>query len=318
MKGFFKKHPELLILLIVVIVIDALIVWMWLDDLAATEKSKQAHERIKNDARKINESDWRINNQNASEAEKESTRWSEKFAELIAKQQEKYAFKIDYKKSDQPATAKRVLKAKIDYLSQELLKEKDRTKKLSFYTYAYENTLMSMKGEEIESVYVLLKGLEEIVESCVTSDIVSLDSIERPNELGFEEDKTIGTKRYTYVLTISATAESLKKLVNRIVNNKKFFFEVNSLKLEAVSQISSTASDHIPLVQRKGNTGAAPKGPDRGLRRLEEDIDRLRSPDKAENTDPDEPVIYKDSVSPFSQAINKVVISIDWVQFTKE
>ena len=34
--------------------------------------------------------------------------------------------------------------------------------------------------------------------------------------------------------------------------------------------------------------------------------------------DIDEPTIYKDSISPFSQAVNKVEISIDWVQFVKE
>lgn len=320
MKGFFKKHPELLILLIVVIAIDAFIVWMWLDDLAATEKSKQAHQKIKNDAIEINESPWRINTENAKIAEDESVNWQKVYDKLIEEKQNKYAFTIDYKKTDQPATAKRLLKEKVDHMSDELLKDKDKTNKLSFFTYAYENTLMSMKTDEIETVYVVLKGLEELVKACVTADIVSMDEVVRPNDLAFVEDKSIGTRRYTYNLTVSATAEGLKKLINEIVNNEKFFFEINSLKLEAIPQITSTTSDHIPLVKRQGNTAATNQSPKRGGRGLEAELENLIDPGTGatNEVDPDEPVIYKDSVSPFSQAVNKVVISIDWVQYIKE
>ncbi|MCM8540499.1 MAG: Amuc_1100 family pilus-like protein [Lentisphaeraceae bacterium] len=320
MKGFFKKHPELLILLIVVIAVDIFIVWMWLDDLSATEKSKQAHERIKNDAKAINDSPWRINSENASLAEEELEKWVKSFDELVLAQQGKYQFDIDYKKTDQAATAKRVLKTKIDHLSQQLLKEKDLTgqTKLSFYTYAYENTLLTMKADEIETVFTVLKGLEELIENCVKADVVSVDSVQRPNELIFEEDKSIYTKRYTYVLSVTATSEGLKKLINEIVNNKKFFFEINSLRLEADSQIVSSASDHVPVIKRIGNTqGAAIKQP-RGIRGLEEGLDNLIGSGKKEEIDSDEPIIYKDSISPFTQAINKIVISIDWVQFSKE
>ena len=321
MKGFFKKHPELLILLIVVIAIDAFIVWMWLDDLSATEKSKQAHEKLKNDARQINDSPWRISNENANLPEEELARWEKSFSDLLAKQQEKYTFEIDYKKTDQAATAKRVLKTKIDYLSQELLKDKDLTNntKLSFYTYAYENTLLTMKPEEIEKVFVILKGLEELVEICVKADVVAVNDIQRPTELVFDEDPAIHTKRYTYIFTVMATSEGFKKLINQVVNNQKYFFEINSLKLEAESQVVSSASDHIPVIKRQGNSDGAKKGiSPRGIRGLEEGLENLVGTGSNNAVESDEPVIYKDSISPFTQAVNKVVISIDWVQFTKE
>jgi len=319
MKGFFKSHPELLILLIVVIAVDGFIVWMWLDDLAATAVSKQAHEKLVNDAKQINNSQWRVNAENASSAEKELAKWESSFADILKKEQQKYTFDIDYKKGvDQPATARRIFKSKIDKISQELLKDKDKTTdKLSFFTYSYENTMMTMKGDEIESVFIILKGLEELIQNCIKADIISLDQVQRPSELAFEEDKSISTKRYTYLLTVSATSDSLKKLINEISKDENYFFEINSIKITAEDQITAGTSDLVPKVSRVGKSQANANQPKRGIRDLEANFENLVTGNtKVEN--PDEPVIYKDSISPFSQAINKVEISVDWIQFIKE
>lgn len=322
MKGFFKKHPELLILLIVVIAVDGFITWMWLNDLAATEESKKQHQKLVNDAKAINDSQWRVNAQNASLAEDELKKWQESFQELLTKEQEKYQFTIDYKKGvDQPATARRVLKNKIDMLSQELLKEKDKTNdNLSFKTYAYENTLMTMKADDIESVFVILRGLEEIIHNCIQADVTSINQIVRPSDLVFEEDKSLGTKRYTYVLTLSASAESMKKVLNKISQDEKFFYEINSVKIVAQEQISASANDLIPKVNRTAGGNAKSNQPKRGVsfNELEAGIDNLVGGEKKTPETSDEPIIYKDSVSPFSQAVNVVELSIDWIQFVKE
>ena len=316
MKGFFKKHPELLIILIVVIVVDALIVYMWLDDKAATEKSQEEHKKLDQAADAINKSTYKVSAANAKLAEDEVATWEKAFNGLIAERQAKYAFTGE--KFQQSATAKRVLKERVDYLSQKLLKEKDKTSdKLSFFTYAYENTMLSMKPEEIQSVFVALKGVEQIVNTAVTSDIISLDSIERPNALAFEVDGALKTKRYTYVLKVTAAADGLKKLVNKIVNDEKYFFEINSIKINAVEQVSVSTSDLVPKIARKGHSAAVTPKRGGGIRDLEEGFDDLVGPKKDEGED-DEPFIYKDSISPFSQSINNVEISIDWVQFTKE
>ena len=178
MKGFFKKHPELLILLIVVIAVDGFITWMWLNDLAATEESRKQHQKLETEAKEINLSQWRVNAQNATLAEEELKKWQDSFKDLLTKEQEKYQYTIDYRKGvDQPATARRILKNKIDMLSQELLKEKDKTTdNLSFKTYAYENTLMTMKADDIESVFIILRGLEEIIHNCIQSQDVKSKS----------------------------------------------------------------------------------------------------------------------------------------------
>ena len=316
MKGFFKKHPELLIILIVVIVVDALIVYMWLGDKAATEKSQAEHEKLNQAAHAINTSTYKVSAANAKLAEDEVATWEKAFDGLIAERQAKYAFTGE--KFQQSATAKRVLKERVDHLSQKLLKDKDKTSdKLSFFTYAYENTMLSMKAEEIQSVFVALKGVEQIVNTAVTSDIISLDSIERPNALAFEVDAALKTKRYTYVLKITAAADGFKKLVNKIVNDEKFFFEINSIKINAVEQVSVSTSDLVPKIARKGNSAAATPKRGGGIRDLEEGFDNLVNPAK-DQEESDEPFIYRDSISPFSQAINNVEISIDWVQFTKE
>ena len=319
MKGFFKKHPELLILLVIVIIIDGVLVWMWLGDLAATEKSKQSHEKLKNDAKAINASKWRISNANAQKAKDELAKYENSFEELVGQQLEKYQFSVAYDKGASAPAHKVNINRQVSKLSEQLLKDKDKTQdKLSFFTYAYENTVLDMKPEEIETVYVILKGLEELINICVKADVISVDQVQRPNELAFFEDKQIFLKKYTYILTLSVTSESLKKLLNEVVNNEKFFFEINSIKVNAVQQITASTSDLVPLVGRQGagNQGAKAAAP-RGIEGLEESL-RIGDPVSKKAEDSDEPIIYKDSISPFSQAVNKVEISIDWVQFVKE
>jgi len=315
MKGFFKKHPELLILLIVVIVIDAVIVYMWLDDKAATAKSQAEHKKLVQAADEINKSKFKVSAQNAKLAEDEATRWEEDFNKLIADRQEKYSYAI--KEYDQKAKARIELKKIVDGLLQ-LLKDKNKTTdKLSMVTYVDDNTLLNMEKDDIKQVFTLLNGIQKIVNLAVTSDIISLDSVVRPNDLAFVEDKALKNRRYTFNISFSATADGFKKLINQIVNDEKYFFEINSVKINAIEQVSISASDIIPNIKRLGGS-ETPKPRGGGIRDLEEGFDELISPDKKKEVDPEESFVYKDSISPFSQAINNVEISIDWIQFTKE
>lgn len=315
MKGFFKKHPELLVLLIVVIIIDAIIVYMWMGDNTATAEAEDEHKKLDQAAEAIIKSKFKVSAQNAKLAEDETAKWEKTFDELIAARQEKYV--VTGESFEQSATAKRVLKERVDHLSQKLLKEKDKTAdKLSFFTYAYENTLLSMKSDDIQNIFVILKGVEHLVGIAVKSDIISLDLIQRPNDLAYVEDKALKTKRYTYNLKFAATADGMKKFINQIVNDDVYFWEINSIKINAIEQVSASTSDLVPKILRQGNSQANTPKKD-GIRGLEEGFDNLVNPKKDE-ADPEEAFIYKDSISPFSQAVNNIEISIDWVQFTKE
>ena len=316
MKGFFKKHPELLVVLIVVIIIDAVIVYMWLDDKAATAKSEAEHQKLVKAADDINKSKYKVNAQNAKLAEDEAASWEKSFNDLIAQRQEKYSYVIP--EYDQKAKARIELKKKVDELI-ELLQDKNKTTdKLSMVSYADDSTLLTTDKKQIKIVFTLLNGIEKIVNLAVKSDIISLDSISRPNDLAYVEDKALKMRTYTYSLNFTATADGVKKFINHLVNDKDYFFEITSIKINAVEQLTVSNSNIIPKVMRQG--GPAARTPKRGggIEDLEEGFNDLLGPKKNPEEDPDAPFIYKDSISPFSQAINNVSISIDWIQFTKE
>ena len=149
MKDFFKKHPELLTLIVVVFVIDCVIMWMWYDDTSATEQSFKEIESLRGQAKQINDSNYSITNDNAQKAQVESKKWEDAFNKEYALRSSKYILETDYQTGMSPAKAKKIIKDKVNYLIDEVLLEKNGTgDRLSFGRYDNDELFSSKAGRK--------------------------------------------------------------------------------------------------------------------------------------------------------------------------
>jgi hypothetical protein len=138
--------------------------------------------------------------------------------------------------------------------------------------------------------------------------------VTRPVELSFVEDKALGTKTYTYILEVTGTGDSIKRLLNKISGDEQYNYEISSVKLTAEPQVTAGSGDLVPNIKR--STTAATGDPKKGTVPDLDDLERGLEDDDDEPKD--EVVIIKDSISPFQVAVNKVVLTVDWIQFVKE
>ncbi len=318
MKAIIKKYPEILILSIVVLIADSVIVFMWRGDVSATAVAAEKHTSLDNDAKSINSSEWRVNGANANLVKDEVLKWEDTFNKLLSEEQVKYKVNIDYDKTKaQGPQAKQDFKNKIEKLSQEVLRERDKTiNNLSFKNYAYENTILTMTPADIQTIFEVLKGFEELVNICVKAEIMSLDSVNRPKEITYEVDSQLNTKRYTYELSFTADSDGMKKFLNMVTQTENYFFDILSCKIEAENQVTVSSEDIVPTIPRVGNqTPGNPK--DSSSINLDKLPDTLGG-DAVKPAVNEGPVILNTSVAPFNKAIYKVNVTLDWVQFVKE
>ena len=146
MKDFFKKHPELLILIIVVFIVDCVIMWMWMDDTSATEQSRKEIESLRGQAKSINDSSYSITDSNARKAQAESEKWESALNDAYFARAKKYVLETEYVKGMSSAKAKKIIKDKINFLIDEALADKNMTPdRLSFGVYD-NNELFSLSA----------------------------------------------------------------------------------------------------------------------------------------------------------------------------
>ena len=310
MKDFFKKHPELLFLLVGVIVVDCAIMWIWLGDTSVTEESRKKIEQLRGQATKINESDYAITNANAAKSQDESEKWSEAFAVAYELEASKYTLETLYRKGMSGASAKKVFKDKVNELIDEVLVEKNKTSnKLSFGEYDGDK-LFSFTAEQVERIFEILSATEELMGLCVDSDIISIDSIERPTDLEYSDDASLKLRSYTFKLNVTASAEGVKQLMNQISSDENFYFEINGFKLSADEQISVGGDDLRPNKERAQSSVKKPSGGG-----FEDELDRIRggAPKSTGGAK-----MHEESVAPFVDAIIHLELTVDWVQFLKE
>ena len=312
MKDFFKKHPELLILIVIVIIIDCAIMWMWLDDTSATEQSFKEIESLRGQAKQINESSYSITNENAQKAQVESKKWEDAFNKEYAQKSSKYVLETEYQTGMSPAKAKKIIKDRVNYLIDEILLDKNATgDRLSFGRYD-NNELFSMSAAERKIVFEVLAATEQLINICVDTDVMTINSIGRPNNLTYALDKNLNLKNYRFLLKTTCSAEGVKRLMNRIVSDEKFYFEINSFVLNADQQVVSGPDDIRPKIERAGQGSKVIKTPNE-LDEIEIEID---DPDSgSQNTSSTK--LQEESVAPFVDAKVNLELTIDWVQFNK-
>jgi hypothetical protein len=311
MKNFFKKHPELLILLIAVIVIDAVIIWMCLGDQAATAKSENELKNLINKSTKIATSKLRTNDNNAVKAEEDAKKIKAAFEKKLLQKLEQYKYIRHAKETfTKKPRAKSNMIDLLDELITVTLKDKDETQdKFSFNDY-YQKAIMEMEMDKIPIIFEIFNGFSRIAHSCAEAEITSVNSVQRPTELDFSVDKKLGVKTYTYIITVTGSGASIKRLLNSISGDKQYFYEISSIKLTAKEQVKVDDKGSLaPVIERskKKKDTASPR---------EFDIDDLGS---GKSVAPQEGEVYitENSVAPFSIAENEVELTVDWIQFVK-
>ena len=309
MKDFFKKHPEFLIVLIAVIIIDAGIIWMSLSDQAHTAKSKKKLLSLIEKAERISTSELRTNKPNAEKAELDAESVQKAFKEKFLQKLNQYKYIKHHKENftNQP-NAKLNMQKLLNNLTDVILKDKDLTEdKLSFNKY-YRKAVMGMENDKITQIFQILNGFTRIAHNCAEAEIASIDSVQRPIELGYTEDKKLGIKTYTYILNVTGNGSAIKRLLNKISSDEKYFYEISSIKLKAVNQITTDENGNIaPIIGRAKKTKEERPNP--------RDFDF--GPEDKPAPKEDDVYISESSLAPFTRAENKVELTIDWIQFVK-
>ena len=320
MKDFFKKNPEFLYILIAVLVIDGVIIWFCMGDNAATAKKQQELENLRNQANSINGSKFQTNPGNADKARKNAETVVKEFDDKFKKKLEQYKYK---KTAQETFTSKpRALtnyRDLLDDLSKKL-KDQDKTGEAKFSFNEYQDQILQMEIDKIQVVFEILNGFMKIADNCLKADIESINEVERPMELTFLTDKELGIKTYSYTLKLSGNGGSIKRLINLISSDKEYFFEISSIKLLAQKQIETEGGAVKPLIDR-GNAGTGetpggtPGGPGGELEELERGLGPGPGAGTGPGTEEGEVTISKESVQPFTSAVNDVELIIDWIQF---
>ena len=210
------------------------------------------------------------------------------------------------------AKAKKIIKDKINFLIDEALADKNMTPdRLSFGVYD-NNELFSLSAEDREIVFEILAATERLVNICIDADVISIDAIERPNVLKYAANSKLGLKGYKFILKTTNTAKGVKRLMNKIASDEKFYFEVNGFHLKAEEQLNATSGDIRPKIERESQGSKDDKKSDDIL-----DLgDELDSIDVKKVIDGAK--LQKESVAPFKDAIVNLELTIDWIQYTKE
>lgn len=309
MKDFFKKHPELLYLLIGVIIVDCIMMYVWMGDKAATENSGTEIDRIRSQATKINDSTLAITEVNAAKALDEKEKWKKAYSTLYTEESTKYELKTQYKNTMIDATAKKVITSKVNYLIDELLQDKNKTSDSLSFAEFKGNVLFSLKKDQVKRIFEILAVLEELVKICDEAEIVSLEKVSRPLGLDYSVDSLLNTKSYRFEISATVTAEGVKRLMNRIVSDKAFYFEINGFSLKAEEQIDVTGDDIIPKIQRSAVVDKSRPGIDSELDQLQRNFNG--------NSEKETGAVktQEESIAPFTDAIVKLELIIDWVQF---
>lgn len=289
MKLFFKKHPELLCLFALVLIINSVLICLLLNDRKELLSSKTEMFELKIMAEKIAESGIATNRINLER----SVQQEELVAKAYLKQIEKR--KSDYKYLENPAedfnnppNAKLNMQSLLDGMKKNLLSGIDETSdKLSFAKF-YNQAIMQMPLKDIPLVFEVFNGFAVIAENCAKAGITSIDSVKRPSGLRFYRDKDLGTKAYTYIIEVSGSGIAVKSLLNKLCNDNKYFYEIRSAKLRAVNQIKYTNDDMRPIIERPSIASEGGEQP-----------------------------ILNETTAPFKMAVNKLELVIDWVQFTE-
>jgi len=312
MKDFFKKHPELLYTLVAVIIIDVVIVYLFMGDLSETAKAEAKVEQMKVDSNQITASHYAITPENAKRFKDETAKWKKEYDARYKERSAKYLIKNTYDSTLTATRHKTKFRNRVNGMLTDL-KGRDATgDKLSFGGYLTQDKDWTVLPEaEKISLFEVLGGVERLISLCQDADLIEMVKIER-NGLVFVPDAVNRVKRYKYDITMKVAGSGVKKIMNSITSDQKYFFSLVGFEMHAEKQLEITDEDVVPLTSRVAEKA---EGVNRGG--TIDDIERLaKNLGDGEEKEDLTVSIAKKNIAPFEDAVITLKLSVDWIQFT--
>jgi len=166
-----------------------------------------------------------------------------------------------------------------------------------------------MEPRDKVKVMEQLAAVENLVKIIASSGVRSVESLARPNILSETVVKEAYAKVYTFTLVLKLEPESFGSLLNKITNDKQFYYRVNSVRLVTDAQVDK---DLAPLLLQKVQE------PELETKPVVESIDDLLGGvdvEEAEVSVEEEKPKERVNIRAFKMPTQTVTISLDWIQF---
>ncbi|WDE96024.1 Amuc_1100 family pilus-like protein [Lentisphaera profundi] len=171
--------------------------------------------------------------------------------------------------------------------------------------------VFKMEARDKVKVMEQLVAIENLVKIIASSGVVEISSVSRPNQLEETQMGEAYAKVYTFVLVLKVKPEGFGTVLNKITNDKQFYYRINSVSMVTAAQVDK---DLVPLMLKE----AAPiKSPDEDKVTSVDDLlnqvegEALLSEEVEVEVEPEERV----NIRAFEAPEQTMKISLDWIQF---
>jgi hypothetical protein len=308
-----KDNKANVVLLLVVVIVSAVLFKLSFVYKAETKKLQEEKVRLANDTQQINGTQYKLDQVNNELAVKNAGLLKDGFNLY-------YQDLIDDYNHDRSDVAKmRSEDVQDKFLeSLELLNkvcERAGVSVAEEFKFSFNDEvsrIFQMEPRDKVKVMEQLAAVENLTKIIASSGADSLESLARPNILSETSVKEAYAKVYTFKLVIKVPPESFGSLLNKITNDKQFYYRINSVSMVTDAQVDK---DLAPLLLQKAKSVV-----DQQDKPVAESIDDLLTGVGEEALEEKEEVVEKKpeekvNIRAFKVPSQTVSISLDWIQF---
>jgi len=313
--GIIKDNKANVSLLLVVIVVSVVLFQLSFVYKAETKKLQEDKVRLGNDTQQINATQFRLDGSNDSLAKKNDEALKAGFNEYYGELIESY-------NHDQSAVSKMRAEDVQDKFLESLeslrnICTSSNVELAEEFKFSFDDEVSRIfKMEPRDKVKVMeqLTAVENLVKIIASSSVKSITSVGRPNILAETEVKESYAKVYTFSLVLQMEPNSFGSLLNKISNDKQFYYRVNSVRLVTDAQVDK---DLIPLaLSKKVEVEEEDKKPvAQSIDDLLTGVDTGLPLEEEEGIEVEEKPKERVNIKAFEAPLQTVTISLDWIQF---
>jgi hypothetical protein len=311
--GIIKDNKANVTLFLVVVVISVVLFQLSFVYKAQTKKLQDDKVRLGNDTQQINATQFRLDGSNNSLAKTNDEVLKAGFIEYYGELIESYnhdqsavvnmrAEDVQDKFFESLESLRNICASSSVELSEEF--------KFSFNDEV--SRIFKMEPRDKVKVMEQLMAVENLVKIIASSSVKSITSIGRPNVLAETVVKESYAKVYTFSLVLQMEPGSFGSILNKITNDKQFYYRINSVRLVTDAQVDK---DLNPLnLSKKVEEEVEDKKP------VAQSIDDLLTGIKHklpidEEVEVEEKPKERVNIKAFEAPLQTVTISLDWIQF---
>ncbi|MDD7983607.1 Amuc_1100 family pilus-like protein [Lentisphaera marina] len=308
-----KDNKANVILLLVVVIVSAVLFKLSFIYKAETKKLQEEKVRLANDTQQINGTQYKLDQVNNDIAVKNAGLLKDGFNLYYQDLMDNY----NHDRSD-------VAKMRSEDVQDKFLESLELLNKVceragvvvgEEFKFSFDDEVsrvFQMEPRDKVKVMEQLAAVENLTKIIASSGADSLEGLARPNILSETSVKEAYAKVYTFKLVIKVPPESFGSLLNKITNDKQFYYRINSVSMVTDAQVDK---DLAPLLLQKAESVVEEQD-----KPVAESIDDLLTGVGEEALEEKEEVVEKKpeekvNIRAFKVPSQTVSISLDWIQF---